>query len=176
MVLILDSLCRALLHRDLYWFVSLNNPYIYQETGRRTNWRKMKIDYFQFPGRVVESERARSLSGRWIYGSTLLSSERWRMWRIYMDFSRSDWMDCIYHEWVNHFGAFKAMSYNIFYFGLFSVAPLNLYKTFDVSHCRVRPIMYTWKTSYCSKSACEKHRIAVGVLFWQIKGSDTKFA
>lgn len=65
--------------RDLYWFVSLNNPYIYQETGRRTNWRKMKIDYFQFPGRVVESERARSLSGRWIYGSTLLSSERWRM-------------------------------------------------------------------------------------------------
>lgn len=110
MVLILDSLCRALLHRDLYWFVSLNNPYIYQETGRRTNWRKMKIDYFQFPGRVVESERARSLSGRWIYGSTLLSSERWRMWRIYMDFSRSDWMDCIYHEWVNHFGAFKAMS------------------------------------------------------------------
>lgn len=91
--------------RDLYWFVSLNNPYIYQETGRRTNWRKMKIDYFQFPGRVVESERARSLSGRWIYGSTLLSSERWRMWRIYMDFSRSDWMDCIYHEWVNHFGA-----------------------------------------------------------------------
>lgn len=116
MVLILDSLCRALLHRDLYWFVSLNNPYIYQETGRRTNWRKMKIDYFQFPGRVVESERARSLSGRWIYGSTLLSSERWRMWRIYMDFSRSDWMDCIYHEWVNHFGAFKAMSYNIFLF------------------------------------------------------------